>query len=49
MSGITGVGHVVLWVRDEVAFADFYRDVLGMEVMCPSRARPTTRRTAAST
>jgi catechol 2,3-dioxygenase-like lactoylglutathione lyase family enzyme len=33
MSGITGVGHVVLWVRDEAASADFYRDVLGMEAM----------------
>ena len=33
MSGITGVGRVVLWVRDEAASADFYRDVLDVEVM----------------
>jgi len=32
MSGIIGMGHVVLWVRDEAASADFYRDLLGVEV-----------------
>ncbi len=37
MTHIDSIGHVVLHVRDPFASADWYRDVLGMEVVVESK------------
>jgi catechol-2,3-dioxygenase len=37
MTHINRIGHVVLHVRDPIASADWYRDVLGMEMVVDSR------------